>query len=118
MARKIKETFINELLTGSLKPLLEYIQVDDTLNMELRGDKVTIYYRGGALLTIDQDTYYLESLTEKYHKGISITKPSIRDVEVYIPKAKHIIDVYVNTTRNHLGEKDIQQQIARENNYS
>lgn len=118
MARKIKETFIDELLKGSLNPLLKYIQIDDTLNMELRGDKVTVYYRGGSLLTIDQDTYKIQGLAEQYHKGISITNPSIRDFELYIPKAKHIIDNYVNTTRNHLGEKDIQQQIARENNYS
>lgn len=118
MARKIKEVFIEELLKGSLHPLLEYVQVDDTLNMELRGDKVTIYYRGGALLTIKQDTYNLESLSEEYHKGISFIKPSLGNIEEYIPNAKHIIDVYINTERNHLGEKDIQQQIAKENNYS
>lgn len=118
MARKIKENFIDELLTGSLKSVLKYVQVDDTLNMELRGDKVTIYYRGGSLLTIYQDTYKLQGLTDQYHKGISITNPSLSDFEVFIPKAKHIIDTYVNTTRNNLGEKDIQQQIARENNYS
>jgi hypothetical protein len=118
MARTIKETFIYELLTGSLKPLLEYIQIDDTLNMELRGDRVTIYYRGGVIMAIEQDTYKFINLEEKYHKGIPFIKPSIKNIEEYIPKAKHIIDVYVNTEKNHLGEKDIQQQIARENNYS
>ena len=118
MARKIKEEFINELLTGSIKTLLKYVQIDDTLNMELRGDRITVYYRGGALLTIRQDTYKFESLEEKYHNGISVIKPLISNVEEYIPKAKHIIDVYINTKRNHLGEKDIQQQIAKENNYS
>lgn len=118
MARKIKEIFIEELLKGSLHPLLEYVQLDDTLNMELRGNEVTVYYRGGALLTIKQDTYNLYGLTEKYHKGISFLKPSIGNLEEYIPKAKHKIDVYINTVKNLLGEKDIQQQIARENNYS
>ncbi|MCX6238034.1 MAG: hypothetical protein NTY07_10865 [Bacteroidia bacterium] len=118
MARKIKEVFIEELLKGSLHPLLEYVQLDDTLNMELRGDEVTVYYRGGALLTIKQDTYNLYGLTEKYHKRISFLKPSIGNLEEYIPKAKHKIDVYINTVKNLLGEKDIQQQIARENNYS
>jgi len=118
MSRKIKKAFINELLTGSLKPFLEYVQIDDTLNVELRGDRVMVYYRGGAILTIEQDTYNLEGLVEEYHKGIIFISPSIINVEEYIPKAKHIIDVYINTKRNHLGEKDIQQQIARENNYS
>jgi len=118
MARKIKDDFLNELLTGNLKELLEYVQLDDTLNLELREDRITIYYRGGALLTVKQDTYQFESLAKKYHTGISFIIPTINNIDEYIPKSKHIIDIYINTVRNHLGEKDIQQQIARENNYS
>ncbi|MDP2364250.1 MAG: hypothetical protein Q8M94_10845 [Ignavibacteria bacterium] len=118
MARKIKEEFLNELSTGSLISFLKYVQVDDTLNMELRGDRITVYYRGGAILTIYQDTYIFGGISKQYHKGISFILPSITNFEEYFPKAKHIIDVYINTERNHLGEKDIQQQIARENNYS
>jgi len=118
MARKIKDEFLNELVTGRLKELLKYVQLDDTLNLELRGDRITVYYRGGALLTVKQDTYKFESLDKKYHTGISFIIPTINNIDDYIPKAKHIIDIYINTERNHLGEKDIQQQIARENNYS
>lgn len=118
MARKIKESFLQEFLIGSLTPLLRYVQLDDTLNMELRGKEVTIYYRGGALLTIHEDSFNFDGLTEKYHKYFAFTKPDLLNIEEYIPKAKHLIDLYINTTRNHLGEKDIQQQIARDNNYS
>lgn len=118
MAHMIKAAFLDELKNGSLKPLLEYVQLDDTLNMELRGDRITVYYRGGALLSVKQDSYSFESLDKKYHIGISFAMASISNIEDYIPKAKHIIDIYINTVKNHLGEKEIQQNIARENNYS
>lgn len=118
MARKIKNSFLTELKEGKLKDFLRYIQLDDTLNLELRGDRISVYYRGGALLTILQDTYAFLSLVGTYHDGVTLLKPNLTNFEEYIPKAKHIIDIYINTERNHLGEKDIQQQIARDNNYS
>ena len=114
MSRKIKKAFINELLTGSLKPFLEYVQIDDTLNVELRGDRVMVYYRGGAILTIEQDTNNLEGLVEEYHKGITFISPSIINIEQYIPKAKHIIDGYINTKRNHLGDLFIDEMLKEE----
>lgn len=118
MSRKIKDSFINELLKKSLNPLLRYVQLDDTLNMELRGSHVTLYYRGGAILTVKDDSYKFEPLDNKYLQGKMIINPSIENIEDYIPKAKHFIDIYVNTVRNHLGEKEIQQEIAKENNFS
>jgi len=118
MAHKIKEEFISELLTGKLKSILKYVQLDDTLDMELRGNKVIIYYRGGAIFTIIENTYALVAISKEYHKKTSLTSPTITNFEEYIQKAKHIIDVFVNTVKNHLWEKDIQQQIVKENNYS
>ncbi len=118
MSRKIKDSFIDELLNKSLNPLLRYVQLDDTLNMELRGSYVTLYYRGGAILTVKDDSYKFEPLDTKYLQGKTIINPCIENIEDYIPKAKHFIDIYVNTVRNHLGEKEIQQEIAKENNFS
>lgn len=118
MAHKINPEFLNELLSGILSPLLQYIQSDDTLNLELRGDRVIIYYRGGALLTVKQYSFKFISLSPKYHKGKPIITPTLSNLEIYIPQAKHAIDQYVIKDRNHLWEKDIQQQIARENNHS
>lgn len=118
MAHQINERFLKEFEGGSLKELLKYIQLDNTLNLELRGDRVTVYYRGGALLTVLQDTYKFLSLDKKYHKGQSFMKANLCNINEYIPKAKHIIDLYISEVRNHLGEKDVQQQIAKENNNS
>ncbi len=39
MARKIKQAFLDELLTGRLNTILKYVREDDTLNLELRGKK-------------------------------------------------------------------------------
>lgn len=122
MARAINESFKTELLEGTLTPLLSYIQNDDTLDMELRGNYISIYYSGGCLLTVEEKNYKLVSLTKEYAKAdIGYPLPSldkVDDIYEYIPHAKHMIDVYVNQVHNHLGEKEIQQQIVKENNYS
>jgi hypothetical protein len=68
MARKIKQAFLDELLTGRLNTILKYVREDDTLNLELRGDRITIYYRGGSILSIYQDTYSFEGLAKEYHQ--------------------------------------------------
>lgn len=118
MARRINESFINELKKGSLSPILDYVVNDDTLNMELRGDRIIVYYRGGALFSVLEDKYAFEGMDKNYFQTHAPLIPSLLTIEDYIPKAKHFIDLYVRQSRNHLGEKEIQQQIARENNYS
>ena len=40
-------------IKGELHSLLEYVKADDTLDMEFRGDSITLYYRGGAILTVE-----------------------------------------------------------------
>ena len=114
MARQISNQFLNELKT---MPILEYVKTDDTLNMELRGNKVIIYYRGGKLLTVvDKNPTVFEPLDEKYLKeNIDLDTENIED---YIPKAKRVIDRYVVEVKNHLWEKEIQQRVVQENNYS
>jgi hypothetical protein len=121
MARKISTNFIKELKTGSLKPLLEYVQNDDTLDLELRGSSIMIYYRGGKLLEIVENgnIFNLKELDKNYlTHAQSVTIPTITNISTYIPEAKHIVDFYIRNVRNHLWEKEIQQKIVRENNYS
>ena len=119
MARKIEESFFYELKTGTLKPLLEYVQNDDTLDMELRGNSVMIYYRGGKILEIKDKSYKFSGLNRKYLLDKkNIESPSLATFASYFPQAKHIIDYYVLNKKNHLWEKEIQQRIVQENNYS
>ena len=119
MARALKQIFVNELKNGKFQPILQAVLDDDTLDLELRGDRVIIYYRGGKLLTQKEDGT-LESLDVNYQKSrfaLDII-PSLDNIESYIPQAKQNIDYHVIHEKNILGEKEIQQMIVRENNYS
>ena len=120
--RKLSENFMKKL-QGDWKNLLEYIKDDDTLDLELRGKEITVYYRGGSLLSIKEEndgTFTWKPLDAEYKKGkASMPIGCIRDFENYIPQAKHVIDKYiVCSPKNHLGEKEIQQLVVKENNYS
>ena len=114
MPRHISEKFINELLAGKLSNLLRYVRSDHTLDMELRGVEVTVYYRGCKLLSIKNDSFELKPLDKKYSRNRII--PDISKIEEYIPKSKHLIDMWL--VKNKKWETEIQQQIVRENNYS
>ncbi|MCF2596209.1 hypothetical protein [Pseudoflavonifractor phocaeensis] len=50
--RQVSEEMLNAFLSGELSSLLEAVKKDDTLDLELRGDSVNIYYRGGSLFKI------------------------------------------------------------------
>lgn len=131
-ARHITESFLCELKQGVFKPIVDFVRVDPSLDLELRGNTVLIYYRGGKILSItepkDTDScvtngdLYLGALDPKYFKNKSgirtCVMPSIRSIDMYFAEAKHIIDLYESTVRRHLGEKEIQQRVVAENNNS
>ena len=106
---------------GELHALLEYVQNDDTLDMEFRGNSFTLYYRGGAILSVSETKskkYVWNPLDAKYNDGHEL-KNNPENFEDYIPESKHVIDRYIcSAPKNHLGEKEIQQLIVKENNYS
>ena len=124
--RQLTSTLFNELKDGSFTPLLEYVKADDTLDMEFRGNSFTIYYRGGALLAVKinpDGTCVWDGYNKQYLlKGKNKYEQKHIDVEhfeEYIPEAKHIMDRYIVLgPKNHLGEKEIQQLVVKENNYS
>ena len=132
--RKLSENLFKELKyekrengeKSKLHVLLEYVKADDTLDMEFRGNSFTLYYRGGALLTVEDNsdgTYNWKGINEEYFlEGKDRYDQKHKDAEQfdeYIPEAKHIIDRYICIgPKNHLGEKEIQQLVVKENNYS
>lgn len=111
---------------SELHALLEYVKADDKLDMEFRGNSFTLYYRGGALLTVEENpdgSYNWKGINEEYLlEGKDRYEQKYKDAEQfneYIPEAKHIIDRYIVLgPKNHLGEKEIQQLVVKENNYS
>lgn len=112
--RQISKKFLSQLQSMYL-PLTELVRKDDTLDMEFRGDSVIVYYRGGKVLELSE-AGVLSPLDAKYGKiNAALT---INNVASYCMEAKHLIDIYQNSTKNNLGEKEISQRIVMENNYS
>lgn len=121
--RQLTENLFNELkdVKSKLHALLEYVKADDTLDMEFRGNSFTLYYRGGELLSVSEPKpkkYVWNPLDANYNDGHKL-KNNPENFEEYIPEAKHLIDYHICISKkNHLGEKEIQQLVVKENNYS
>ena len=104
---------------GVLHDLLDYVQSDDTLDLEFRGEgRANIYYRGGSLFRIERsgDGYTL-TFDTKYctvcDEGMEKT-PSLRAAVGLIPLYKHAMDVWFVKNRKY--EREFQQLVVRENN--
>lgn len=118
--RSISNSFLEQLKTDNLKSITDYVRVDPYLDLELRGNSVMVYYRGGKVLTVSEngtliglaDEYYLSPDTERI-------SPSIEGLHEYLAHAKHIVDIHeANPEYSKLGEKEIQQRVVYENNLS
>ena len=116
-------TFFNDFLNGGvLSPLLGLVKKDHTLDMELRGGYVEIYYRGGLLYKITNKgnsnyeiTYTKKYILEKNAQGSGVIN-SVADAESEVAKYKHNMDLYFSKYPKL--EKEFQQIIVRENNLS
>lgn len=121
MARAISQDFLNDLLTGELKPLLDIVYIDDTLDLELRGEYINIYYRGGSLFKIEEkeNRHYKISLDKNYCNTHSMEKevtptPSINEAVRDLPLYKQAMDIHLG--KSHKYEREFQQVLVRENN--
>lgn len=135
--RCLPEKFILSLKekNGLLNPLLERIKKDFTLDLQMRGKYINIYYRGGNILKIEQknrvsEEFYSAQFDKRYYKEIPKTK-SIQVIENLpkqlkskdevttwieaIPFLKEVMDIYFSTKSPN--EREFQQLIVRENNF-
>lgn len=117
--RSISNSFLEQLKTGNLKSITDYVRVDPYLDLELRGDRVMIYYRGGKVLTV-YDNGSLTGLVDEYYLSPNTERiqPTIEGLHEYLAHAKHIVDIHEYTQKNKFGEKEIQQRVVYENNLS
>ena len=123
--RRLDNRFFDDLNNGFLKPLLEAVKFDTSLCLELRGNSINIYYRGGSLMKITQSRCgYSVYFTEEYFKcgkSVCLPAPHIRKDEDVVkwlevsPKLKHAIDRYLGDHPN--DESEFQQLIVRDNNF-
>ncbi|MDZ5455263.1 hypothetical protein [Azohydromonas lata] len=129
----ISDAFFNDLREGCLQPLLAAIKSDDTLLLGLRGSYVSIYYRGGELLTVrpaahgyrarfnkDYDREgFLPQRLQPYGGEVLLEKPisssaGAQALVNVLHELKRLMDVHPKIQSAH--EREFQQLIARENN--
>ena len=108
-----------EILKKDYSKITQYVRVSPYLDMEMRGNCVMVYYRGGKILTIFEDKR-MEGLAAEYYKDgdTKLLVPQIDTIEDYFAKAMHIIDIHEAFAKSKLGEKEIQQRVVFENNLS
>ena len=126
--RALDETFLNDLKDGILAPLTDAVLSDTNLCLELRGDYINIYYRGGNLMKVGKgregykvtfDRNYFRN--EKGLPGIELNSREIsreEDTKKWIadsPRLKQAMDRYFSRRRK--DEREFQQLLIRENNF-
>jgi hypothetical protein len=127
--RELSNNFLADLNSakGVLYPILKRIQNDHTLMLAIRDGYVNVYYRGGNILNIkeQQQGIYLASFDVKYNKSersIPILPRMIRsqvESESWVDNfacLKEIMDIFF--AGHNKPEREFQQLVARENNYS
>ncbi|MCH7500122.1 MAG: hypothetical protein IH886_08945 [Nitrospinae bacterium] len=129
--RGLSGEFFKALKAGILKQILAQVLQDNTLDLQIRKDEVHIYYRGGKILGIKpiQDgkfNFYFDKnycKTSKNKNLINSLQKKINlvtEVEIWIeniPFIKQIMDYYL-TNVSKKDEREFQQLVVRENNYS
>ena len=116
--RKITNEMLDAFLHGELHPLLEAVKKDDTLDLELRGKSVNIYYRGGSLFKItEKKGNYTVFFNKKYcmtDNSVLEEYPDVKSAVDNIPFYKQAMDWWFHEHPKY--EREFQQAIARENN--
>ena len=127
--RELSETFMHDLLNpeGILHPILSRIKRDQTLMLAIRDGFINIYYRGGSILRVTETNkgFYRAFFDERYNKSGEVI-PNIPtalkkqdDSKIWVdsfPKLKALMDDFLSTFGK--SEREFQQLVARENNFS
>lgn len=124
MSRELNNAFIKNLLKGDLKELLGYIKWDNTLDLQIRENYINIYYQGGNILKVSESKgKYVFTFDYNYLRTCSFIKKTAlegyqndNDWNAFFPLAKQAMDFYFSKMRKE--EREFQQLVVRENNYS
>ncbi|MGM0653386.1 MAG: hypothetical protein ACQES4_11505 [Bacillota bacterium] len=125
--RALKDNFMQSLKTGFLKPVLDLVKNDQTLDLQIRYNKIDIYYRGGCLVNISpanngfkmvSNENYMTSPDIKISANCltkKIDKPDELNAWIeFIPQLKHEMDLHIGNNKKL--EREFQQLVVRENN--
>ena len=126
--RGLSDAFMASLQTGELAGLLRAVKLDDTLCLEIRGEYINVYYRGGCLFKVSCD--YTFAFDESYFgkKSWPFGKPATTEEWLsVIPQLKAAIDSYFCRGKDKSeqeehgvdkAEREVQQMILRDNTNS
>lgn len=127
--RKLSDNFIDDLSNknGLLHSILERVKQDHTLMLAIRSNYINIYYRGGNLLRImEQRKGSYRLFFDKHYNKSGNAIPALPTVAENeddaikwvnaFPRLKEVMDMYFSNYNK--PEREFQQLIARENNYS
>jgi hypothetical protein len=112
---------------GVLHPILTRVKKDHTLMLAIRENFINIYYRGGNILNIKEHNrgLYQASFDEQYNKSGLLIPDSPAEINYQddarswidsFPSRKNIMDEYFSLCGK--AEREFQQLVARENNFS
>jgi hypothetical protein len=113
MARALEAGFVNDLKTGIYAPIVDIVRMDDNLTLQLRGSYVNVYYKSHSILKIEpanRENPY--SIAKEYPCPITPDKET--NWPEYFMQAKRAVDIHKKDAL----EKDIQQRLIQENNFS
>ena len=127
--RALRDSFISDLKDGCLAELTAEVRSDANLCLELRGDSINVYYRGGNLMRVAQlgeaTGEYVISFDPKYFAAgeeIPLPDRTVRrraDLAPWLeasPLLRHAIDRWSSNTRSNT-EREFQQLAVRDNNF-
>ena len=127
--RSLSQSFMNDLLNpdGLLCPILERVRQDHTLMLSIRKGYINIYYRGGNLLRTKEQHKgsYSAFFDNKYNKS-GVPSPVLPNTIESPDAARTWVDSFQNLkgimdfyfSQYNKPEREFQQLIARENNFS
>lgn len=123
--RALNDQFLNDLDTGLLSKVAKTVQLDSTLCLELRGEAINVYYRGGNLMKIEQTTTgYRATFDKNYFNedmAIATLEESLtchEDINEWLrewPNLKRAMDMYISQ-KVRKDEREAQQLFVRTNN--
>jgi hypothetical protein len=113
MARAISDDFLKALKDGEFSPIVEIVRKDVSLSLHFRGTYVTIYYKSCRILEINPMKENPFEIAEGYDCPVKPDKNT--NWQDYFMRAKFAIDIHPKSSGL---EKDIQQRIVHENNFS
>ncbi len=125
--RGLSDDFFQALKIGHLKGITERIKNDHSLMLAIRKDYINIYYRGGSILKLSRkkNGYYAE-FNKNYitnDAGIQLPEKLNSEIEVQeylnlLPHLKDAMDLYFGQDGYSKLEREMQQIIVRENNFT